>query len=71
VIECLKALLISKCQAAWEQQNRLREAHFTLKLDIANKKDAVEIDRENLEMNTDSAGTTYKPDPLRTPKRFA
>lgn len=70
VIEQLKTLLTSKCQTAWEQQNRLREVHFKLQLDIGNKQDALAIDKENFKMTKDSAGTSYKPDPLRIPKRF-
>ncbi|PSN41225.1 Tektin-2 [Blattella germanica] len=68
VIECLKALLTNKCMTAWEQLNRLKEVQFKLQLDVANKKSAIEIDSENLEMTKDCAGTSYKPDPLRIPK---
>jgi tektin-2 len=68
VIERLKTLLTSKCQTAWEQQNRLREVQFKLQLDVGNKKDALAIDRESFKMTKDCAGTSYKPDPLRIPK---
>jgi hypothetical protein len=68
--ESLRAFLTSKCQAAWEHMNRLREVQFSLQLDISNKKDAIAIDKGNFEMTKDSAGTSYKPDPLRTPKEF-
>jgi tektin-2 len=70
VTESSKAFLTSKCQTAWEQMNRLREVQFNLQLDINNKKDAVAIDKGNFEMTKDSAGTSYKPDPLRIPKKF-
>jgi hypothetical protein len=70
VIERLKAFLTSKCHTAWEQMNTLREVQFELQLDISNKKDAVAIDKENFKMNKDCAGTSYKPEPLRIPKKF-
>ena len=70
VIEQVKAFLTSKCQNAWVQLNRLREAQFKLQLDIDNKTDAVAIDKGNLEMAKNSTGTSYIPDPLRKPKKF-
>jgi tektin-2 len=70
VTASLKAFLTSKCQTAWEQISRLREVQFNLQLDINNKKDAVAIDKGNFEMTKDSVGTSYKPDPLRIPKKF-
>jgi tektin-2 len=70
VIEQVKAFLTSKCHNAWVQLNRLRDVQFKLELDIDNKKDAAAIDRGNLEMAKDSAGTSYMPDPLRKPKKF-
>jgi Tektin family. len=70
VIEHVKEFLTSKCHNAWIQLNKLKEVQFKLQLDIDNKKDAVAIDRWNLETTKDSAGTSYMPDPLRNPKRF-
>jgi len=70
VIEHVKELFTDMCHNAWVQLNKLREVQFKLQLDIDNKKDAVAIDRGNLEMTKDSAGTSYMPDPLRKPKRF-
>ncbi|XP_067001618.1 tektin-B1 [Anabrus simplex] len=68
VIEALKQMLTAKCQTAWEQLNRLKEAQFKLQLDLGNKQDAIDIDRQNLEMDKNCSGTSYKPDPLRIPK---
>jgi len=70
VIERVKELLTGMCYNAWVQLNKLREAQIKLQLDIDNKKDAVAIDRGNLETTKGSAGTSYMPDPLRKPKRF-
>jgi len=70
VIEHVKELFTDMCHNAWVQLNKLREVQFKLQLDIDNKTDAVAIDRGNLEMTKDSAGTSYMPDPLRKPKRF-
>jgi hypothetical protein len=70
MMERLKALLTDKCQAAWEQLNRLREIQFKLQLDIGNKKNAVAIDKDNLEMTKECAGISCKPDPLRIPQKF-
>lgn len=70
MIEHVKELLTGMCHNAWVQLNKLREVQFKLQLDIDNKKDAVAIDRGNLETTKDSAGTSYMPDPLRKPKRF-
>lgn len=69
MIERVKELLTGMCHNAWVQLNKLREVQFKLQLDIDNKKNAVAIDRGNLEMTKDSAGTSYMPDPLRKAKR--
>jgi tektin-2 len=66
----VKELLTSECHNAWVQLNKLREVQYKLQLDIDNKKEAVAIERGNLEMTKDSAGTSYMPDPQRKPKRF-
>jgi tektin-2 len=66
----LKTFLTNKCQTAWEQINTLREVQFNLQLEINNKKDAITIDKGNFEITMDNAGTSYKPDPLRVPKKF-
>nr|CAD7593296.1 unnamed protein product [Timema genevievae] len=68
VLEALKKSLTTKSQASWEQLNRLKEIEFKLQLDIGNKVDAINIDRENLEMDKNCSGTSFKPDPLRIPK---
>jgi tektin-2 len=70
VIEQVKAFLTSKCNNAWVQLNRLREVQFKLELDIDNKRDAAAIDRGNLEMEKDSAGTGYMPDSLRKLRKY-
>ncbi|KDR14917.1 Tektin-B1 [Zootermopsis nevadensis] len=69
VIEHLKDLLASKCHAAWEEQNRLSEVRIKLQLDIGDKKDTLAVDKENCKMTKHCAGTSYKPNPLRIPKR--
>lgn len=48
--------------------NELIEVRFKLKIDIEDKREAEDIDSEQLALNKDSALVTYKVDPLRVPR---
>lgn len=63
-------MLTEKCQAAWEQMNRLEEVQFKLKQDLQDKDEALEICQKNLNMDKNCANTSYKPDSLRMPKKW-
>ncbi|KAG8311469.1 tektin 2 (testicular) [Homalodisca vitripennis] len=69
-LESLKKMLTDKAQAAWEQMNRLEEVRFQLKQDLQDKDETLEICRNNLGMDKNCANTSFKPDPLRLPKKL-
>jgi tektin-2 len=48
--------------------NELIEVRFKLKIDIEDKREAEDIDSEQLALTKDSALVTYKVDPLRVPR---
>ncbi|XP_008558946.1 tektin-2 [Microplitis demolitor] len=68
VIEGLKKTLTDKVQAAWEKLNRLEEIEFKVNLDLQDKVEAIEIDKDNCNLNRNSAIISYKPNALRIPK---
>lgn len=68
-MEDVKKMLTDRCQASWEKLNRLDEVRFKLELEIDSKKDAVEIDKDQLTLDKNCANISYKVDPLRTPKK--
>lgn len=68
-LESLKKMLTDKAQAAWEQINRLEEVRFQLKQDLLDKDETLEICKNNLGMDKNCANTSFKPDPLRLPKK--
>lgn len=48
--------------------NELIEVRFKLKIDIEDKREAEDIDSEQLALNKDCSSITYKVDPLRVPR---
>lgn len=60
---------MERCQATWEKLNRLAEVKFKLTLDINDKTESIEIDKDQLELDKNCANITYKIDPLRIPKK--
>ena len=64
-------LIILRVQAAWEKLNRLEEVRFQVNLDLQDKRETLEIDRENLNLDRTCASISYKPNALRTPKKYA
>lgn len=69
IIETMKKSLTETIQAAWEKLNRLEEIRFQVNLDLEDKTEALIIDRDNANLNRDSASISYKPNSLRIPKR--
>lgn len=53
---------------AWCKLNELIEVRFKLKLDIEDKREAEDIDSEQLGLTKNSSLVTYKVDPLRVPR---
>lgn len=68
LLESVKRNLGERSQAVWEKINRLEEIKFQLNLDLNDKTEAVEIDREQLGLDKKSACITYKINPTRNPK---
>ncbi|XP_074028029.1 tektin-B1 [Leptinotarsa decemlineata] len=68
LVENVKKLLIEKCQTTWEKLNKLEEVKFQLNLDINDKSEAFEIDKDQLTLDKNCANITFKIDPLRTVK---
>lgn len=60
---------MERCQASWEKLNRLAEVRFKLTLDINDKQEAIEIDKDQLTLDKNCANITYKIDPLRIPNK--
>jgi Tektin family len=53
---------------AWTKLNELIEVRFKLKIDIEDKREAEDIDGEQMALNKDCSNITYKVDPLRVPR---
>lgn len=68
VIEGVKKMLIERCQEAWEKINKLNEVRFKLNLDINDKHEAIEIDKDQLTLDKNCANISFKTDPLRIVK---
>ncbi|KAH1011294.1 tektin-2-like [Dendroctonus ponderosae] len=68
VVEGVKKMLIERCQAAWEKVNKLNEVRFKLNLDINDKHEAIEIDKDQLTLDKNCANISFKTDPLRIVK---
>lgn len=63
-------MLIDRCQSAWEKINKLEVVKFKLQLDLNDKTEALQIDKDMLSLDKDCANITYKTDSLKTPKRL-
>ncbi|XP_060802216.1 tektin-B1 [Amyelois transitella] len=70
VTESNKKMLIDRCQSAWEKINKLEVVKFKLQLDLKDKNEALQIDKDMLSLDKDCANITYKTDSLKTPKRM-
>ncbi|KAH9627761.1 hypothetical protein HF086_001775 [Spodoptera exigua] len=70
VTESNKKMLIDRCQSAWEKINKLEVVKFKLQLDLNDKNEALQIDKDMLNLDKDCANITYKSDSLKTPKRM-
>ncbi|KAF9791700.1 hypothetical protein SFRURICE_020099 [Spodoptera frugiperda] len=70
VTESNKKMLIDRCQSAWEKINKLEVVKFKLQLDLNDKNEALQIDKDMLNLDKDCANITYKTDSLKTPKRM-
>ncbi|KAF5305599.1 hypothetical protein FQR65_LT07679 [Abscondita terminalis] len=68
VVENVKKLLVERCQSTWEKISRLEEVVFKLNLDINDKNESIEIDKEQLGQDKDCANISFKTDPLRIAK---
>lgn len=54
--------------AAWCKLNELIEVRFKLKIDIEDKREAEDIDSDQLALDKNCSSITYKVDPLRVPR---
>ncbi|XP_043289923.1 tektin-2 [Venturia canescens] len=68
VIENVRKLITESVQAAWQKLNRLEEVRFKVNLDLEDKVESIEIEKENLQLSRNSASISYKPDALRVVK---
>ncbi|KAL1502329.1 hypothetical protein ABEB36_007485 [Hypothenemus hampei] len=68
VMENVKKILVERCQAVWEKLNKLNEVRFKLNLDINDKHEAIEIDKDQLTLDKNCANISFKTDPLRIVK---
>lgn len=68
LLENVKKNLTERSQAAWEKINRLEEIKFQLNLDLNDKTEAADIDREQLALDKRSACISYKINSTRIPK---
>lgn len=62
-------MLIERCQSTWEKINRLEEVRFKVNLDINDKGETVELDRDQLTLDKNCANISYKTDPTRIVKK--
>lgn len=62
-------MLTDRCQSCWEKINRLEEVKFKLVLDLNDKKEAIDLDKDMLTLDKNCANISYKPDALRISKR--
>ncbi|KAL7738370.1 hypothetical protein ACLKA6_006688 [Drosophila palustris] len=68
ILENNQRLLAERCQKAWAKLTRLEEVRFKIGMEIESKVEAVDLDTVQLALNRNSAGISYKPDPMRNPK---
>lgn len=65
----LSCFIITRIHSkAWCKLNELIEVRFKLKIDIEDKREAEDIDAEQLALNKNCSMVTYKVDPLRVPR---
>lgn len=69
MIESNKKMLIDQCQMAWDRLNRLVEIKNKLSTELINKDEARTCDHQQRMLNDNSAGVTFKTDPMRNPKK--
>ncbi|KAH8403830.1 hypothetical protein KR215_003856 [Drosophila sulfurigaster] len=68
ILENNQRLLAERCQKAWAKLTRLEEVRFKIGMEIENKVEAVDLDNVQLALDRNSAGISFKPDPMRNPK---
>ncbi|XP_044766748.1 tektin-2 [Coccinella septempunctata] len=68
VVEAVKKHLMERCLAAWEKINKLQEVKFKLELDLNDKTEAREVDKDQLTLDKNCANISHKTDPLRIVK---
>lgn len=61
---------MERCQAAWEKLNKLEEIRFKLNLELNDKTEAIEIDKDQLTLDKNCANISFKTDPLRIVKKY-
>jgi len=64
LMESERNLLTERCHAAFDEHNRLQEAHCTLGRTIEDQEEAIDLDTENLTQTRHSSNIMYKPDPF-------
>lgn len=69
IIESNKKMLVDQCQMAWERLNRLIEIKNKLNTELVNKEEARTCDYQQRMLTDNSAGVTFKTDPMRNPKK--
>lgn len=70
VAKGVKRMLMDRCQATWEKINKLEQVLFRLNLEINDKSEAIEIDKDQLTLDKNCANITFKTDALRTVKKY-
>lgn len=61
-------LLAERCQKAWEKMNRLEDLKSKMLLEIENKVNTIDLDMQQLELDTSSTKISYKMNATRSPK---
>lgn len=69
MIESNKKMLSEQCQMAWERLNRLDEMRNKLSTELMDKEAARTCDYQQRMLTDQSAGVTFKTDPMRNPKK--
>lgn len=69
MIESNKKMLIDQCRIAWDRLNRLVEIKNKLNTELVNKEQARTCDYQQRMLTDNSAGVTFKTDPMRNPKK--
>jgi len=69
VLERIKRQLQAKISEAFEHLCVLQDLRQTMLTDLQNKNITLDIDVDQYNLNCDSNGTSFKPDPTRRPKQ--